>query len=723
MTAWQGTSWSAPQTMLTNVSWFPEGVLKGYEYRASPTLGGTAQPVNVSFRYGANNSLPTDAIPTTSCAVSPIDANGSGDSSGRLRAIYVTGASDMLRVFYRWRGEQLAEASRCYITGATPYSEVFHNTANAAFQYDKAGRMTGSQLPNVGAMGGFGDRNAFEYDVRSNRTVNWVNFEAGIAMLYEDGSNPDRLTSTVFRHWNAINPTFWTARDAAGQATVPVKVGFARNYSYDNFGRNMYISGDFGFIESFSWATDYARVAGTDSVMRAVATPAGSFNYFYDIDNRRIRKQYPNGDIDGFLWGSQKQLLAETSATGVGANTPVMDEYVWLGNLPVFSIRSTFNSVSSLSQSWTRAESDWSSNCPRRGVAGTCQPYAIIPDVQTKPVATVDVSRRISGVLEYSPTGFVNRREHWAEGGLHQASGCWWVSTFISPGFGPFVGEARLHAPRVDFNRGGSTGWLNLYRNDSFGNTTWGQQVAFGDAPNLYTPWVPMTSDNVLHLQSCSGDNDVQYNPQAWGTTLRGLEYKKYESGAVHFIPPFRFPGQYYDAETDFHENWNRFYDPYTGRYLSPEPLLQNPEWVRSELEDGHQVPAYSYARNNPVSTTDPTGLYAWRVECLGRGVAFEYTNVFSAPPLILTNLSSSGLTTASNDPCDDFERAVDLGKKYKDQPWFKAQADCWKALKKEIGGHCHGLPKRPRERVPPPGYADDPRPSGANPSRGVCGP
>lgn len=46
-----------------------------------------------------------------------------------------------------------------------------------------------------------------------------------------------------------------------------------------------------------------------------------------------------------------------------------------------------------------------------------------------------------------------------------------------------------------------------------------------------------------------------------------------------------------------------------TGRYLSPEPLLQKPDWVASELQSGHQVPAYSYARNNPVGTTDPTGL------------------------------------------------------------------------------------------------------------------
>ncbi len=120
-------------------------------------------------------------------------------------------------------------------------------------------------------------------------------------------------------------------------------------------------------------------------------------------------------------------------------------------------------------------------------------------------------------------------------------------------------------------------------------------------------------------------------------------------------------------------------------------------------------MPAYSYARNNPVTTTDPTGLYSWRVECLGRGVAFEYHSVFSTAPLISTGLSSSGLSTGYNDPCKDFELAIALAKKHKDQPWFKAQIDCWKALKKEIGDRCNGILRPRREPEPPPGYACGP--------------
>jgi len=59
-----------------------------------------------------------------------------------------------------------------------------------------------------------------------------------------------------------------------------------------------------------------------------------------------------------------------------------------------------------------------------------------------------------------------------------------------------------------------------------------------------------------------------------------------------------RFPGQYFDAETNLHYNWNRYYDPRTGRYLTPDPI---------GLEGG--IDPFVYVENDPVNKTDREGL------------------------------------------------------------------------------------------------------------------
>jgi RHS repeat-associated protein len=62
---------------------------------------------------------------------------------------------------------------------------------------------------------------------------------------------------------------------------------------------------------------------------------------------------------------------------------------------------------------------------------------------------------------------------------------------------------------------------------------------------------------------------------------------------------PFRFPGQYYDQETNTHYNFFRDYEPTVGRYTKADPI---------GLEGG--INTYTYVGSNPITRTDNKGLY-----------------------------------------------------------------------------------------------------------------
>jgi len=104
------------------------------------------------------------------------------------------------------------------------------------------------------------------------------------------------------------------------------------------------------------------------------------------------------------------------------------------------------------------------------------------------------------------------------------------------------------------------------------------------------------------------------------GVVAASYEYRRYETGQQPFWTPLRFPGQYYDAESDLFENWNRYYEPSIGRYLQPEPLLSTTSTPTKMAREGRSAPAYAYSENNPLSKQDPDGRLTRHYRMDGKG-------------------------------------------------------------------------------------------------------
>jgi RHS repeat-associated protein len=81
-----------------------------------------------------------------------------------------------------------------------------------------------------------------------------------------------------------------------------------------------------------------------------------------------------------------------------------------------------------------------------------------------------------------------------------------------------------------------------------------------------------------------------------------------------------RFPGQYFDEESNLNYNYFRTYQPTQGRYTQPDPI---------GLEGG--LNRYKYAESNPLMFTDPLGLDHSRLYCqklLGRWLLWWQKNM-----------------------------------------------------------------------------------------------
>jgi len=79
---------------------------------------------------------------------------------------------------------------------------------------------------------------------------------------------------------------------------------------------------------------------------------------------------------------------------------------------------------------------------------------------------------------------------------------------------------------------------------------------------------------------------------------------------------PFRYRGYHFDSETGLYYLQSRYYDPQTGRFISPDAY----SYLEPETVNGLNL--YSYCNNNPVMNVDPSGHLVLSSFLIGLGIA-----------------------------------------------------------------------------------------------------
>ena len=86
------------------------------------------------------------------------------------------------------------------------------------------------------------------------------------------------------------------------------------------------------------------------------------------------------------------------------------------------------------------------------------------------------------------------------------------------------------------------------------------------------------------------------------------------QAAGSSFSEPRKYIGQYQDATTNLDYLNARYYNSAYGRFLSEDPVF----WSQNQnLRDPQSLNAYSYANNNPIRLSDPSGKY-WELSASG---------------------------------------------------------------------------------------------------------
>jgi RHS repeat-associated protein len=546
------------------------GSVRGYKMGES---GSAVAEYSLSRRGSSPGSLLQSCSPMQDV---PTDGSGRSDAL-EVRRIGEAGAENVFSRRYAWDADRLSSQSTCVLDDSEPVRE--------GFLYDKLSQLTQAKRADGEFLrlgGPFRESLQFDYQRGSDRT--------------QATDSSDYLSSSF---------------DNSRRLKVVTDESMFRQLEleHDTDGRVTRVS-DRKLVPGGSILSREIRLTpdnGLGSVYQSVGLAYGgglaTYQYFYDFEGRRRLKVNPAGITDEYFY-DRNQMIEDRGSFSVGGDDgKVIDQYIYLAGMPIAVLRRPLgdNGAEWIAEGYQLKRND---------IPMLSGIYYVVSDFISKPVAMLDGVGRLAGLMEYAPFGSVNRvrigvdaRQGYSPypSGAYGANEDRVLGQVIQP---PRTAKQSVRA-RVRFAVVNSLSGDDLRIEDhatgSLLAKVGGVKEGFFDSA-----WFPVGPEG-LDLRWST--NSVQ--PKLFtGVSIDSFEYERTEVGvALAAKVPVRFPGQYFDEETELHENWNRLYSPLIGQYLSPDPLLGSPSYVEGEAQAGAGVSVYAYAANNPLVYADSTGL------------------------------------------------------------------------------------------------------------------
>ena len=141
---------------------------------------------------------------------------------------------------------------------------------------------------------------------------------------------------------------------------------------------------------------------------------------------------------------------------------------------------------------------------------------------------------------------------------------------------------------------------------------------------------------NIIGIYDMDSEGRVaKYEYDAWGRS-KVCNADGSENTSETFIGninAFRYKSYYYDSETKLYYLISRYYDPETGRFISPDHM----GYMAEQMERINGCNLYAYCLNNPVMYSDPEGTFIL-FALIGAIVGFAVSFASSAVSQAVTN-------------------------------------------------------------------------------------